>query len=164
MVPFFRFDPDLVVFVELQPSDGEFFYLQAGDTEEPLFNTLMELISFSPSSRVYGLEQLCDRGVVVFDATYQRVQPITDDDRPLCAILDMYTGVLRTRRGDPPAVIGMPNILSQIESLMAEGGVDLVPPALRVPYPNGDNRREFLRLAREALGERTLRLRATRTR
>lgn len=164
MAPFYRRAPDLVVLVESPPNDGEFFYYQTGDMEEPLFNTLMELISFNPSMKVYGLEQLCDLGVIVLDATYHEIHKTAGQNLVIPGILDLYKGMLRNANGMPPAVIGTAAILDRIEALMRLDGEDVATPGVWVPYPNDQNRGEFLRLARSALGGRVLRWRLTWTR
>ena len=67
----FRSSVKLVVIADCPPKPRLYFYDPSGDVAEPLFATMMNVLSYKPATKEEGLREFQQRGWLLLNATYR---------------------------------------------------------------------------------------------
>lgn len=137
--------PKLVIVAEAPPVSGLYFYDPLGKVSEPLFSALMQQIACSPSNKEEGLAELCQRGWLLVDATYQQVDKSNRRDETIIGDYPLLIEDLTRLSPDKaiPLVLIKANVCRLLAPRLLADGFNVANQGRSIYFPSHGNQGKF---------------------
>lgn len=137
-----------VFVLESPPKSGKFFYNPKGETTEPLFKAMMDLIDHTPVSKKDGLEEFKQHGFIIIDAIYTPINDMKEgkgrDDRIMGehkVLLKDLSSLVPDKR--PPLILVKKNVCLLLEKPLKENGFIVANDGIVVYFPSHSQQGKF---------------------
>ena len=129
-----------IFILESPPKSGKYFYDPEGETTEPLFKAMMELIGCKPTDKASGLVEFAKKGFIIVDATYTPVNHYKEGKERDQAIMIWRSTLLKdleilTPNKKTPIVLVKANICRLFAGLLKSAGFNVINNGITIPFP-----------------------------
>lgn len=136
-----------VFIAESPPASGDYFYDPSGKTSEALFAAMMKLLGVATDNKEQGLAAFADSGHLLVDASYQRLNKLTDKGRNDAVLRDYQDLVADLHDLGGPAgfaiVLVKANVCRLLEPKLQADGFKVLNAGVVLPFPSGGQQKKF---------------------
>jgi hypothetical protein len=129
-----------IFILESPPKSGKYFYDPEGETTEPLFKAMMELIACKPTDKASGLAEFAKKGFIIVDASYTPVNHYKEGKERDQAIMVWRSTLSKdleslTPDKKTPVVLVKANICRLFGESLKSAGFNVINNGATIPFP-----------------------------
>ena len=150
----------LIFVCESPPASGKYFYDPNGKTTEPLFRAMMlDVLRINPAEKVEGLTAFMEAGLLLVDATYNRVNKRYSKAERNSMILQDYRSLINDLQNiapkrRSPLLLIKANVCRLLDARLTEDGFRALNKGRLVYFPSSGQQRKFRTQICSILSER----------
>jgi hypothetical protein len=144
-----------IFLLESPPASGKYFYDEKGNTTEPLFSAIMELLNYKPTDKKDGLKIFMSKGFLLVDATYKQVNKLKGKERDNTILSDYNILVSDLENFCPvkntPIMLVKANICRMLDEKLTTEGFNIINKGVVIPFPSHGQQKRFHKKASNLL-------------